>query len=244
MTSRPQDDHRGLQFVRALSTVAILLAIVAAFDSQSAGVLAQACVGNAPPNRPTAVSAARGSDGKVLVGWTVSGGCAATRFYLEASRGTGEIIEHTVTEGSEHTALLTLGAGTQVPWRISVRGFNPGGLSAGRSTVLTEVAPEPVPNPCPSGTLPSPFLTGVQASGRTLSVQWQPDSRCSVAITSFVIAGSHTPDGPVIGTVTVPYPNARSWTGEVPPGSYYVKVFTQYYNSLSTPSTSMLVHVP
>jgi hypothetical protein len=173
----------------------------------------------------------------------MTGACDAERFYLEASRGTAEIIEHTVEDGDDRSTSLTLGANNGTPWRISVRAFNEFGLSPGRSAVLNEGVTTPVANQCPSGTMPPPTLVSAQSFGRTLFIQWQPDGRCPVATTGFIIAGSHTPNGPILGTVTVPYPNARSWSGEVPPGSYYVSVIAQYYSTTSVPSNAMLVHV-
>jgi hypothetical protein len=220
---------------------AAFVVIVIASMQDSEPTLAQAC--NQPPNRPSSVTAARSPDGDVLVTWTVSGGCAAERFYLEASRGTTEIIEETVEDGEERSVSLALGVGNATPWRIAVRGFNEFGLSPQRSAVLSESnAPAPE-NPCPSGTLPPPNLISANAVGRTLYVQWEPDARCAVALTHFVIGGSLTPEGPLLGSITVPYPNARSWSGEVPAGSYFVKVFSNYYTESSPASQAILVHV-
>jgi hypothetical protein len=58
-----------------------------------------------------------------------------------------------------------------------------------------------------------------------------------------VIAGASTEEGPVIGTVTIPYPNVRSWHGEVPPGEYYVSVISQFHTAMSVRSNSTLVVV-
>src|SRR5690606_28097050 len=99
--------------------------------------------------------------------------------------------------------------------------------------ILDEGPVELPPNPCPSGELPPPTLISAQVFNRTLLVQWQPDSRCTTAVTNFVIIGMPSPGGPILGSVTVPYPNSRSWSGEVPPGSYYVAVVTQYYTKTS-----------
>jgi hypothetical protein len=230
--------------MRTLTVAALVIGAMASSTTLFPTVNAQSC--NTSPNRPTTTTAARSSDGSVLVAWTMSGGCAAEKFYLEASRGTTDVIEETIDDGEELSATLDLDENNGTPWRISVRAFNEFGLSAGRSAILDEgslATTPPPPNSCPAGPIPPPTLVSAQSFGRTLFVQWQPDWRCTTTVTGFVIGGSLTPDGPIIGTITIPYPNIHSWTGEVPPGSYFVSVFTQYYGSWSVRSNTMLVHV-
>jgi hypothetical protein len=226
----------------SLAAVALVTASLTAWSEFSTVAVAQSC--NSSPSQPSSATARRFVGGPVKVEWTVPGNCEPERFYLEASRGVDEIIEETVDDGSERSVELPLGANNGTPWRITIRAFNEFGLSAGRHAFLSEGPIVPVENLCPLGEIPRPTLVSAQAFGRTLVVQWQPDGRCPVAITGFVIGGSAAPDGLYLGTVTVPYPNARSWTGDVPSGSYYVSVVAQYYGVSSTPSNAMLVHVP
>jgi hypothetical protein len=212
--------------------VTVLSSVVTVLTAQPT---AQSC--NASPDRPSQVNAARTPEG-VIVSWTFAAwACLGDRYYLEASRGPTEVLEADTTHRS---ILLDLATGTDVPWRITVRSFTPEGLSKGASVLLQEGGKAPPP-PCPSQ-LPAPTLVSAQTFGRQLFLQWQPDPSCLGSITNFLIAGSSTPDGPWLGTITVPYPNARSWQGEIPPGSYYVKVITQYYTRSSPPSASILVH--
>ena len=226
---------------RTLVVGGITIGLVVLLSWSSDELVAQAC--NTSPNRPTAASAVRDGD-DVLVVWSHTGGCAATRFYLEASRSAAEVMEQTINDPADRSTTLPLPANNGTPWRVSIRAFNQFGLSGGAQAILDEgaLAPPP-PNSCPSGPLPPPILVSAQAFGRTLFVQWQPDHRCPSSITGFVIGGSYTPDGPIIGTVTLPYPNGRSWQGEVPPGTYHVSVMTQFYGSMSVRSNTMLVVV-
>jgi hypothetical protein len=218
------------------------LTFVSLLSVSSRDLAAQAC--NASPARPASAAAVRSGDGSVVLVWTHSGGCAPDRFYLEASRGPTEVIEQTINDPTDRSASFSLATNNGTPWRISVRAFNEFGLSAGRSAILNEgpLTPPP-PNTCPSGPLPPPTLVSAVAFGRTVHVQWQPDARCPSSITGFVIAGATTADGPIIGTVAIPYPNVHSWQGEVPPGQYYVSVISQFYTVMSVRSNGMLVVV-
>jgi hypothetical protein len=227
---------------RIFVAASLAMVAVASLMEPSGVVLAQAC--NASPDRPLTASAVRDSDGSVSVSWTVSTtGCAATRFYLEASRGTSEVIEETIDDGEERTAELGLGTNNGTPWRISVRAFNEFGLSAGRSAVLSEGATGPPrPNECAGAPFP-PTLTAANAVGRILVLTWQPPSQCAVGVTGYTVIGQYAPNGAVIGTISIPYP-ARSWSGEVPPGAYYVSVITNSYGLASTPSNTIFVQVP
>jgi hypothetical protein len=151
------------------------------------------------------------------------------------------VVEATVTDADDRSRAMALAAGNGTPWRISVRGWNATGLSPGRSAILAEGDPNaPPPHNCLAD-FPAPTLVSAHAAGRVVTIQWNPDARCMM--TGFLLAASYTPDGPIIGTVGVPYPNGRSWSGAVPPGSYYVRVFAMYHGSPSAPSGSMLVHV-
>ena len=223
--------------------VALVLAIPCAvlLNEFSPAAVAQSC--NTSPSRPTSVTARRFVNGGVLVEWTV-GACAGERFHLEASRGVSEIIEDTANDDADRFLEMPLGANNGTAWRITVRAFNEFGLSSGQHLVFDEGPVKPLKNECPASEIPPPVLVSAQAFGRTLMVQWQADPRCPIGTTGFVLGGSQTPGGPLLGTVDVPYPNARAWTGEVPPGSYYVSVFARYYGATSVASNAMLVHVP
>jgi hypothetical protein len=227
--------------LRTLVALSLAIPCVASLSEFSPAVIAQSC--NTSPTRPTLVMVGRRAVDVVDVEWTVSGACTGERFYLEASRGLSEIIEETADDDSARVATLPLGANNGTPWRMSVRAFNRFGLSAGHSIVLNEGPVIPVENRCPASEIPPPTLVSVQAFGRTVMVQWEADPRCPLATTGFVIGGSESPGGPLLGSVDVPYPNARSWSGEVPPGSYYVSVYARYYSSSSVASNTMLVHV-
>jgi hypothetical protein len=206
---------------------------------------AQAC-NNTSPNQPTALDVTRSStnSGNIIVSWTLPASlCAATKVYVEASRDADNVIE-------ANTAASSSGITMAVPkvngiWRIAIRTFNEFGLSAQRSVALDEsVAPAPnvpAPNPCPPGAVFPPTLVSANAVGRTLQVQWQPNSLCQTSVTGFAVLGQAEPGGPVIGTVEIPYPNVRAWSGVVPPGSYYVSVVTRFYQQSSPASNAIFV---
>jgi hypothetical protein len=230
--------------MRSAVVAAAVLVVGASWTGQSAIVLAQdgaqPCT-NESPDRPTALRAVRNSANEVRVEWTPAAtGCAATKYYVEASASASTVIE---ADTDDTSLLLAVPRSANALWRVAVRAFNEVGLSPGRSVALDERATgTPAENPCPAGSIFPPTLISAQVTGRRLEVQWSPDSRCLA--THFVIAGSLTPDGPTLGTVTVDSPSARSWTGEVPSGSYYVRVLTHFYGIASAPSAAMLVHVP
>lgn len=130
MAASPLKGSLALQVGRVGGVVISVFAVGAAFEWLSDIAIAQAAC-NLSPNRPTSVYADRAPDGRVFVAWNMAtGGCEATRFYVEAWRGPEEVIEHTVSSGSERSVLLPLGAATADPWRIYVRAFNSSGLGS------------------------------------------------------------------------------------------------------------------
>lgn len=213
---------------------------VALWLNPSTVVVAQSC--NVSPSRPIGVAVGRASSG-VLVAWSEpAGACAATTFYVEASRGT--VVQDDRTTATT-TITLPLGANNGTPWRISVRGWNAFGLSPQGTVLLDEGSleppPPPPPNPCPNGGLP-PTLLNAYADGRRVTVHWAHDPRCVPS--GALVVGASSPTGPPLGTVTIPYPNTDVWIGEAPPGNYYVRVHSLYEGRTGPGSTSVLVHVP
>lgn len=198
---------------------------------------AQSC--NVSPDRPLSATAARASDGSVLIAWSHAGGCAPTKFYVEASRGTTDLVEQEITDASDRSASLALGANNGTPWRIAVRAHNASGLSLARVTVLTEGTVQQPANPCAT-TFAAPTLLAANAVGRTLTVQWAA-SPCLV--TGYSIIGQTDPNGPIVGAIDIPYPTT-AWTGQVPPGAYYVRVAGRYYQRTGQASNAIFIQVP
>jgi hypothetical protein len=167
----------------------------------------------------------------VFVNWTAD--ACAERVYLEASRGTADqVIESVALEPPFVLAVPRL----NTDWRIAARAFNADGLSSQRSVVLLERTSD-----CLSG-LPAPTLLAVQVIAGVLFVNWTPDPHC--VMTHYTIAGSATPDGPWVGSIDVQGPASRAWSGIVPPGTYFVRVYTRYYDLRSAPSASVQVTIP
>jgi hypothetical protein len=227
--------------MRTWLAVLVSFSLVGAFSATSA----QVC-GNVAPNAPTDLTAVRLSDTQVLIQWSIpASACAATKFYTEVSRSHDQVIEASTGINSIVMNVPKMDA----VWRIAVRAFNAFGLSSQVSVALNEASPTPVvpnvpaPNPCTMGAVYPPQIVSANAVGRVLSVQWTGPSICQGGVTGFTILGQYDPNGPVVGTIDIPYPNVRSWSGVVPPGTYYVSVVTRFYQLSSVASNAILVHV-
>ncbi len=203
----------------------IILAAVLAYAAPAAAQCA-------PVANLTATRIATG----VLITWEPDP--CAERVYFEASRGTADqIIEDVAPNlaGYRNSFVMNVPR-LNTDWRIAARAFSWLGVSSQVSVVLREQT-----NDCTTG-IPAPTLLGAQVSGPVLSVYWAPDPRC--VMTHYTLVGSNTPTGPSVGSIDVPGPATRAWSGAVPSGTYYVRVYTRYHDLWSAPSAAVQVTIP
>ena len=221
-------------------TVAIIMLVAGViWADRSVIVIAQNGSGscNTSPDRPTDVLAARGTDGRVLVAWTANSGRAATRFYVEASRGTSVNDDVTTTQSS---VVLPLAVNNGVPWRVSVRGWNEYGLSPQGTAVLDEgsLAPPPTCDPLPAPTVHPAVVTGTR-----VNLWWTREEACKARISGWLIVASLTPSGPVVASIPLDWWHSN-WAGDAPPGTYYVRVLALSGSDPGLPSEQIVVSVP
>jgi hypothetical protein len=206
----------------------MLRLLVLALVLFAAPAFAQTC----PPIAPVDVVATR-SGADVVVTWRdpSTAACKAEHFAVEASK-LGEDVRELRTDDTG-IIMPTVPYGGR--WRFVVRSFNEEGLSPAANVYLVEAQ-----SGCFEGP-PTPSASVASASGTLVTVQWLVADRC--AITGFRISAASSPDGPEIASVRTSFPNTRSFSAYAPAGTYYLRVYTEFYGLTSGPSPVAVVTV-
>ena len=147
----------------------------------------------------------------VTLGWTASGGCAATSYTVEAGTSPGgQNVANTNVGGATSYTVGNVPVGT---YYVRVRGHNAYGASGSSNEISGTVQCMTAPD-APGG------LSG-SLSGTSVTLGWNASGGC--AATSYSVEAGTSPGGQNVANTNVG--GATSYTvGNVPVGTYYVRV--------------------